>query len=115
MLAGARALLLAVASLAGSTLLLVLFLVSLALVPALGLGLLTTPRVVAWVRAWANWRRLVAVRWGGVRIPPRYRAAPAASALPGPPMGTNPYHQPTYVPSVNTRHSPRASANPSNG
>ncbi|KOV87004.1 histidine kinase [Streptomyces sp. NRRL WC-3618] len=76
-LAGARALLLAVASLAGSTLLLVLFLVSLALVPALGLGLLTTPRVVAWVRAWANWRRLVAVRWGGVRIPPRYRAAPA--------------------------------------
>ena len=46
-------------------------------VPALGLGLLTTPRVVAWVRAWANWRRLVAVRWGGVRIPPRYRAAPA--------------------------------------
>ncbi|WP_330291579.1 sensor histidine kinase [Streptomyces sp. NBC_00576] len=76
-LAGARSLLLAVASIAGSLLLLVLSLVSLALVPVLGVGLLTTPRVVKWVRAWADWRRLMAVRWGGVRIPPRYRVPPA--------------------------------------
>ncbi|MFF3374542.1 sensor histidine kinase [Streptomyces sp. NPDC002680] len=76
-LAGARALLLAVASIGGSALLLVLSLVSLALVPVLGVGLLTTPVVVKWVRAWANWRRLMAVRWGGVRIPPRYRVVPA--------------------------------------
>ncbi len=78
-LAGARALWLAVASLTGSLVLFVLLLVSLALVPALGIGLLTTPRVVTWVRAWADWRRLTAVRWGGVRIPPRYRV-PAADA-----------------------------------
>ncbi|MDX3458383.1 histidine kinase [Streptomyces sp. ME02-8801-2C] len=77
--AGVRALLLAVASLAVSTPLLVLFLVSLALVPVLGLGLLTTPVVVKWVRAWVDWRRLVAVRWGGVRIPPRHRV-PSADA-----------------------------------
>ncbi|WP_371659378.1 sensor histidine kinase [Streptomyces sp. NBC_00280] len=78
-LAGVRGLLLAVASIAGSVPLFVLFLVSLSLVPALGIGLLTTARVVIWVRAWADWRRLTAVRWGGVRIPPRYRA-PAADA-----------------------------------
>lgn len=54
-----------------------LSLVSLALVPVLGIGLLTTPLVVKWVRAWADWRRLTAVRWGGVRIPPRYRVFPA--------------------------------------
>ncbi|MFI1352331.1 sensor histidine kinase [Streptomyces sp. NPDC020898] len=76
-LAGARALLLAVASITGSALLFVLFLVSLALVPVLGIGLLTTPLVVNRARAWANWRRLVAVRWGGVRIAPRYRELPA--------------------------------------
>ncbi|NEA62116.1 sensor domain-containing protein [Streptomyces sp. SID12488] len=78
-LAGVRALLLAVGSIAGSVPLFVLLLVSLALVPVLGIGLLTTPRVVSWVRAWADWRRLTAVRWGGVRIPPRYRV-PAADA-----------------------------------
>ncbi|ELP61998.1 histidine kinase [Streptomyces turgidiscabies Car8] len=75
--AGGRSLLLAVASLVGSTLLFVLSLVSLLLVPVLGIGLLTTPRVVTWVRAWADRRRLAAVRWGGVRIPPRYRVPPA--------------------------------------
>jgi signal transduction histidine kinase len=78
-LAGARGLLLAVASIAGSVPLFVLLLVSLLLVPALGIGLLTTPRVVMWVRAWADWRRLAAERWGGVRIPPRSRV-PAADA-----------------------------------
>lgn len=76
-LAGVRALLLAVGSITGSALLFVLFLVSLALVPVLGIGLLTTPLIVNRVRALANWRRLVAVRWGGVRIPPRYRVPPA--------------------------------------
>ncbi|MEU6226804.1 sensor domain-containing protein [Streptomyces sp. NPDC047042] len=77
--AGARALLLAVSSLAVSTPLLVLFLLSLALVPVLGLGLLTTPLAVTWVRAWVDRRRLMAMRWGGVRIPPRSRV-PSADA-----------------------------------
>ncbi|MGY1501428.1 histidine kinase [Streptomyces sp. QTS52] len=76
-LAGARGLLLAVGSIAVSVPLFVLLLVSLSLVPALGIGLLTTPRVVGRVRAWADWRRLTALRWGGVRIPPRMPATDA--------------------------------------
>ena len=38
--------------------------------------------------------------------------APAASAVPWPLTGTNPYQQPTYVPSVNTRHSPSRQREP---
>ncbi|MER6524503.1 sensor domain-containing protein [Streptomyces sp. NPDC001508] len=70
--AGARGLALAVVALAGSITLFVLSVVSIALVP-LGLGIVTTPSVLAGVRAFANWRRLVAAQWCGVRIPPAYR------------------------------------------
>ena len=73
--AGTRALVLAVVAPVGSGLLLVLSVVSIVLVP-LGMGVVTTPWVLAAVRGFANWRRLVAARWGGVRIPPAYRPVP---------------------------------------
>ncbi|PSM41259.1 sensor histidine kinase [Streptomyces dioscori] len=74
-IAGVRALLLAVAALAGSIVLFVLSVVSIVLVP-LGIGIVTTPWVLAAVRGFADWRRLLAVRWSGVRIPPAYRPVP---------------------------------------
>ncbi|MDQ0953001.1 signal transduction histidine kinase [Streptomyces phaeochromogenes] len=74
-LTGARALVLAVVALAGSVTLFVLSVVSIVLVP-LGIGIVTTPWVLAGVRGFANWRRLVAAQWGGVRIPPAYRPVP---------------------------------------
>jgi signal transduction histidine kinase len=75
-LAGARALALAVVALAGSIVLFVLTVVSIVLVPV-GVGIVTTPWVLAAVRGFANRRRLVAARWSGVRIPPAYRPVPA--------------------------------------
>ncbi|MBV1941060.1 sensor domain-containing protein [Streptomyces sp. BV286] len=74
-LAGVRALLLAVVAPAGSIVLFVLAVVSIVLVP-LGIGIVTTPWVLAAVRGFADWRRLVAARWCGVRIPPAYRPVP---------------------------------------
>ncbi|MET7484688.1 sensor domain-containing protein [Streptomyces sp. NPDC005538] len=73
--AGLRALALALLSLAGSLTLFLLTVVSLVLIP-LGLGLFTTPWVLAGVRAHADRRRLLAVEWCGVRIPPAYRSIP---------------------------------------
>ncbi|MET7454027.1 sensor domain-containing protein [Streptomyces sp. NPDC005574] len=73
--AGARGFVLAVVSLAGSLTLLVLSTVSIALVPV-GVGLVTTPRVTAAVRAGADRRRLLAARWCGVRVPSAYRPLP---------------------------------------
>ncbi|MER6009310.1 sensor histidine kinase [Streptomyces bluensis] len=73
--AGARGLALSVVALAGSITLFVLSVVSIALVP-LGVGIVTTPWVLTGVRAFANWRRLVAAQWCGVRIPPAYRPLP---------------------------------------
>ncbi|MEV0740631.1 sensor domain-containing protein [Streptomyces sp. NPDC050549] len=75
-MAGLRGLALALVSLYGSLVLFVLTLVSLVLIPV-GIGLITTPWVLAGVRAHANRRRLLAVEWYGVRIPPAYRALPA--------------------------------------
>ncbi|MCX4909292.1 sensor histidine kinase [Streptomyces sp. NBC_00878] len=74
-LAGVRALPLAVVALAGSLTLFVLSAVSIVLVP-LGIGIVTTPWVLAAVRGFANWRRLVAAQWCGVRIPLAYRPVP---------------------------------------
>lgn len=74
-LTGARALVLAVVALAGSITLFVLSVVSIVLVPV-GIGIVTTPWVLAGVRGFANWRRLVAAQWCGVRIPPAYRPVP---------------------------------------
>ncbi|MGW4729638.1 sensor histidine kinase [Streptomyces shenzhenensis] len=73
--AGARGLALAVVALTGSLTLFVLSVVSIALVP-LGIGIVTTPWVLTGVRAFADWRRLVAAQWYGVRIPPAYRPLP---------------------------------------
>jgi signal transduction histidine kinase len=72
---GFRALALAVVSLAGSLTLFVLSLVSVLLI-VLGVGIVTTPWVLTGVRAFADWRRLVAAEWCGVRIPPAYRPLP---------------------------------------
>ncbi|MEU3795025.1 sensor histidine kinase [Streptomyces fructofermentans] len=75
-LTGVRALVLAVAVPAGAITLFVLSVVSIVLVP-LGIGLFTTPWVLAGVRTFADLRRLAAARWCGVRIPAVYRRVPA--------------------------------------
>ncbi|MFH0175405.1 sensor histidine kinase [Streptomyces cacaoi] len=74
-LAAGRGLALAVGSLPLSILGFCLSLVSMALIP-IGVGALTTPYVVKGVRAYAELRRALAERWGGVRIPSAYRPAP---------------------------------------
>ncbi|MER5950649.1 histidine kinase [Streptomyces sp. NPDC001904] len=73
--AGVRGLVLSAVGLAGSITLFVLSVVSIALVPV-GAGALTTPWVLTLVRHWANWRRVVAAEWCGVRIPAAYRPFP---------------------------------------
>lgn len=73
--AGLRGLALALLSLYGSLVLLVLTFVSLVLIPV-GLGLITTPWVLAGVRAHADRRRLLGAQWCGVRIPSAYRPVP---------------------------------------
>ncbi|MDX3232637.1 sensor histidine kinase [Streptomyces sp. ME19-01-6] len=75
LVAAARGLWLAIASLAGSITLFTLLVVSLAFIP-LGLGVLTTPPLLGAVRAHANHRRLMAARWSGVQIPLPYRPLP---------------------------------------
>ncbi|MFF1445787.1 sensor histidine kinase [Streptomyces sp. NPDC058295] len=75
LLAAGRGLALAVGSLPLSILGFCLSLVSMALIP-IGVGALTTPYVVKGVRAYAERRRALAERWGGVRIPSAYRPAP---------------------------------------
>ncbi|KMS70505.1 histidine kinase [Streptomyces viridochromogenes] len=73
--AALRGLGLALITLPGSVLCFVLSLVSIALIP-IGVGLVTTPWVLTGVRAYADWRRVLAAEWGGVRIPPAYRPLP---------------------------------------
>ncbi|MEU0197494.1 MULTISPECIES: sensor histidine kinase [unclassified Streptomyces] len=77
-LAAVRGLALALVGLPGAVLCFCLSLVSLALIP-IGVGLVTTPYVLAGVRAFANWRRVLAAEWGGVRIPPAYRPLPSSA------------------------------------
>ncbi|WP_062647643.1 sensor histidine kinase [Streptomyces maremycinicus] len=74
-LAAGRGLALAVGSLPLSILGFCLSLVSMALIP-IGVGALTTPWVVKGVRAYAERRRALAERWGGVRVPSAYRPVP---------------------------------------
>ncbi|WP_372347259.1 sensor histidine kinase [Streptomyces sp. KL116D] len=73
--AGLRGLCLAAVGLAGSITLFVLSVLSIVFV-LLGVGALTTPWVLGLVRHWANWRRVVAAEWCGVRIPATYRPFP---------------------------------------
>ncbi|MFF0104529.1 sensor histidine kinase [Streptomyces hirsutus] len=70
-----RGLGLALVSLPLSVLAFTLTLVSIALIPA-GVGIVTTPYVLNGARTYANWRRVLAAEWGGVRIPPAYRPVP---------------------------------------
>ncbi|CAL9438013.1 hypothetical protein SUDANB176_02189 [Streptomyces sp. enrichment culture] len=74
-LAAVRGLALSLVALPGAVLCFVLSLVSIALIP-IGIGVVTTPYVLTGVRAFANWRRVLAAEWGGVRIPPAYRPLP---------------------------------------
>jgi signal transduction histidine kinase len=74
-LAAVRGLALALISLPGAVLCFCLSAVSIGLIP-IGVGLVTTPYVLTGVRAFANWRRVLAAEWGGVRIPPAYRPLP---------------------------------------
>ncbi|MEU6842743.1 sensor histidine kinase [Streptomyces sp. NPDC046716] len=74
-MAGVRGLVLAAVGLAGSITLFVLSVLSVVLI-VLGIGALTTPWVLGLVRHWANWRRVVAAEWCGVRIPATYRPFP---------------------------------------
>ncbi|MFI7347704.1 sensor histidine kinase [Streptomyces sp. NPDC049936] len=75
-LSAVRGLAAALVALPGAVLCFCLALVSIALVP-IGVGIVTTPWVLTGVRAFADWRRLLAARWGGVRIPRAYRPLPA--------------------------------------
>ncbi|MFF4035862.1 sensor histidine kinase [Streptomyces sviceus] len=74
-LAALRGFGLALVTLPGAVLGFTLAVVSIALVP-IGVGLVTTPWVLTGVRALADWRRVLAAEWGGVRIPSAYRPAP---------------------------------------
>ncbi len=74
-LAAVRGLGLALVTLPGAVLGFTLSLVSIALVP-IGVGIVTTPWVLTGVRAFADWRRVLAAEWGGVRIPSAYRPIP---------------------------------------
>ncbi|MEU1125070.1 sensor domain-containing protein [Streptomyces sp. NPDC005899] len=70
-----RAFVLSFASIAGSTVLFILAMLSITTV-VLGVGIVTTPHVLAAVRAHANRRRLLAATWADVRIPAAYRPFP---------------------------------------
>ncbi|MDX3531267.1 sensor domain-containing protein [Streptomyces sp. ID05-39B] len=73
--AAGRGFVLAVALLPLAVLCLTLTVVSIALIP-IGVGIVTTPYVLTGVRMFANWRRVLAAEWGGVRIPSAYRPIP---------------------------------------
>ncbi|MPY30897.1 sensor histidine kinase [Streptomyces adustus] len=76
-LTSGRGLALAVASLPEALLCYTLCLVSIALVPVVGIGLFTTPWAVRWLRSFADRRRALAAKWCGIRIPSAYRPLPA--------------------------------------
>jgi signal transduction histidine kinase len=74
-LAAGRGFVLALVIVPGAVLCYTLSLVSLSLIPV-GVGLVTTPWVLTRVRAFADWRRVLAAEWGGVKIPSAYRPVP---------------------------------------
>ncbi|MCX5262235.1 sensor histidine kinase [Streptomyces canus] len=74
-LAALRGLALTLVTLPGALLGFTLSLVSISLVPV-GIGVFTTPWVLTGVRAFADWRRVLAAEWCGVRIPSAYRPIP---------------------------------------
>ncbi|WP_155055112.1 sensor histidine kinase [Streptomyces blattellae] len=74
-LAAIRGLGLCLVVLPGAVLCFVLAAVSIALIP-IGVGIVTTPWALTAVRAFADWRRVLAAKWCGVRIPSAYRPIP---------------------------------------
>ncbi|WP_041822028.1 sensor histidine kinase [Streptomyces davaonensis] len=74
--AALRGLGLSLVLLPGAVLCYTLALVSISLIP-IGIGLITTPWILKGVRAFADWRRVLAAEWGGVQIPSTYRPIPA--------------------------------------
>ncbi|MFH8605934.1 sensor histidine kinase [Streptomyces sp. NPDC018029] len=76
LIAGARGLYLTIFALVGSIVLFVFSVLSIAFI-LLGVGILTTPLVLAGVRAYANSYRRRAAEWSGVTIPDAYRPFPA--------------------------------------
>lgn len=74
-LAAVRGLVLGLVMLPVSVLLLSLALLSVSLVP-LGVGIVTTPRILGAVREFADARRRLADQWCGVRIPAVYQPVP---------------------------------------
>ncbi|MFD7538543.1 sensor histidine kinase [Streptomyces sp. NPDC059819] len=75
LLAGVRGLALTLVSMTGSILLFTLTVVAIALIPV-GVGVLAAPPLIERVRAHADFRRTLALRWSGVRIPSAYRPVP---------------------------------------
>lgn len=75
LLAAGRGFVLAVVSLPLAVLCFTLAAVSIALVPA-GFGIFTTPWVLTGVRTFANWQRVLAAEWSGIRVPVTYRPIP---------------------------------------
>ncbi|MER6254497.1 sensor domain-containing protein [Streptomyces sp. NPDC001584] len=78
LLAGARGLTLALVSLVGSVVLTTLMLVSL-MWTVTGIGVVTTPIVLSWLRGFANLRRVWAHSWCGLTIPAGYKPLPEPS------------------------------------
>jgi signal transduction histidine kinase len=74
-LAAGRGFVLALVILPVTVALFTLALLSMALIP-LGIGAYSTPWVLDRVRMFADWRRELADKWGGVRIPSAYRPVP---------------------------------------
>ncbi|MDG9691626.1 sensor domain-containing protein [Streptomyces sp. DH17] len=74
-LSAVRGLALTFITLPGAVLCFCLTLVSLVLIP-IGIGIVTTPYVLTGVRMFADWRRVLAAEWGGVRIQRAYRPLP---------------------------------------
>ncbi|MGD9482041.1 histidine kinase [Streptomyces sp. TRM70308] len=84
-LAAVRGLWLAVSGIVAGTVLFSLTAVSIALVPVLGIGLLTTPPLLAAVRAHADKRRELCRTWGGLAAVGRpYRPLPPEARAGGP-------------------------------
>ncbi|MET9547630.1 sensor domain-containing protein [Streptomyces sp. NPDC006627] len=76
LIAGAQGLYLTIVAMVGSIVLFVLSVLSIAFI-VLGIGLFTTPVVLAGVRKYADGQRIRAAAWSGVDIPVPYRPLPA--------------------------------------
>ncbi|WP_328313300.1 sensor domain-containing protein [Streptomyces sp. NBC_00442] len=82
LLAGVRGFALTLVSMTGSILLFTLTVVSIGLIPV-GFGVFAAPLVIERVRAHADHRRDLALRWSGVRIASAYRPLPGRPGLAG--------------------------------